>query len=238
MKIAIVDDDKQWRQNALTITKRCFEDEDMEVECFRSGDALLSRNEKYEILILDIEMPGRDGFLTAYEYKVSYPEVIIIMLTTHLELSRKGYEVDAFRYVDKLQIENELEAAFFSAKKLLGRNKIVEINVVNLGRIPLSIKDIVYIETCRRKVLVYTYNNTYECSDSISSLDTLLGEDGFYRCHKSYIVNIDAIKKMEQTNYGGIYAHMAGGEKVMIAVRKYPELKKKYINRKYAYANF
>ena len=37
---------------------------------------------------------------------------------------------------------------------------------------------------------------------------------------------------------GGFYAHMAGGEKVMVAVRKYAELKKKYINRKYEYANF
>lgn len=132
MKIAIVDDDKEWRQNALRVTKQYFEEGDIVVKCFSSGEALLEKNEKYEIVILDIEMPGRDGFQTACEYKVSYPDVIIIMLTTHLELSRKGYEVDAFRYVDKLHIKEELEAAFFSAKKLLERNKIVEISVVNL----------------------------------------------------------------------------------------------------------
>lgn len=238
MKIAIVDDDKQWRQNALRVTKQYFEEEDIVVKSFASGDAFLAKNEQYEILILDVEMPGIDGFQTACEYKVSYPDVIIIMLTTHLELSRKGYEVDAFRYVDKLHIKEELEAAFFAAKKLLGRNKIVEISVVNQGQLPLSLKDIVYIETSGRKVLVHTYNNEYECSNSIRSLETLLCEDGFYRCHKSIIVNLDAIKKIEMDRLGGFYAHMAGGEKVMVAVRKYAELKKKYINRKYEYANF
>ena len=96
MKIAIVDDDKQWRQNALRVTKQYFEEEDIVVKSFASGDAFLAKNEQYEILILDVEMPGIDGFQTACEYKVSFPDVIIIVLTTHLELSRKGYEVDAF----------------------------------------------------------------------------------------------------------------------------------------------
>lgn len=238
MKIAIVDDDKEWRQNALRVTKQYFEEGDIVVKCFSSGEALLEKNEKYEIVILDIEMPGRDGFQTACEYKVSYPDVIIIMLTTHLELSRKGYEVDAFRYVDKLHIKEELEAAFFSAKKLLERNKIVEISVVNLGQIPLALKDIIYIETKGRKVLVHTYNNEYECSDSIRSFEENLCGEGFFRCHKSNIVNLDAIKKIDQLRYGGAYAHMADGGTVMIAVRKYAELKKKYINRRYEYANF
>lgn len=237
MRIAIVDDDKEWRQQAYTMAKKCFAETDVVIECFASGDEFLEKNKGYDILLLDIEMPGKDGFETAHAYRVSYPDVILILLTTHLELSRKGYEVNAFRYVDKLCIQEELKSAFDLTKKMLGRNKIIEINLVNIGRFPLCLKDIVYIETSGRKCIVYTYDNSYECSDSVKSLDVFLSEDGFYRCHKSYIVNLDAIKRIEQNAYGAIYAHMAGGHKVMVAVRRYPELKKKYVGRKYEYAN-
>ncbi len=233
MKIAIVDDEKIWRQNAVKVVRQYFDKEEASITLFYSGDLFLEHDTEYEIVVLDIEMSGKDGFETALEYKVSYPDAVIIMLTTHLELSRRGYMVDAFRYVDKTKMQDELQEAFESAKKLLGRNKIVSINVVNVGKIPVALKDIVYIETDRRKVLVYTYDNQYECSDSIGSLEKMLSEEGFFRCHKSYLVNLDAIKKFDHT-----FVYMANGRKAMVGIKKYPTLKKLYIQRKYEYANF
>lgn len=233
MKIAIVDDEKTWRQNAGRVVREYFDKEEASLSLFCSGDAFLEQNTEYEIVVLDIEMPGKDGFETAVEYKVCYPDTVIIMLTTHLELSRKGYMVDAFRYVDKTKMQEELYEAFDSAKKLLGRNRAVPINVVNIGEIPVVLKDIVYIETDRRKVLVHTFDNEYECSDSIGSLEEMLSEEGFFRCHKSYLVNLDAIKKFDHT-----FVYMANGRKAMVGVKKYPALKKQYIQRKYEYANF
>lgn len=50
---------------------------------------------------MDIDMPEMDGFDTIVNYKAEYSESIIIILTTHLDCARKGYLVDAFRYLDK-----------------------------------------------------------------------------------------------------------------------------------------
>lgn len=232
MKIAVVDDEEMWRKKAVEVIKSHFK-ETVSVCTFCSGDRLLANNEKYEIVILDIEMKGKDGFETAMEYKLSHPDAIIIMLTTHIELSRKGYVVDAFRYVDKTKMCEEMEEAFMSAKKVLERYNVVQINVINIGSIPVVLKDILYIETIGRKVLVHTYGNVYECSDSMGDLEKELSEKGFFRCHKSYIVNLDAIKKIEK-----VFVHMADGDQVMVAVKKQATLKKKYIERKYEYANF
>ena len=231
MKIAVVDDEKIWRNKAVEIIKEYFEE--VSISTFASGEGLLDNNEEYAIVILDIEMQGKDGFQTALEYKISYPDAIIIMLTTHIELSRKGYVVDAFRYVDKTKMCEEMEEAFFSAKKVLERFSVVQINVIGIGSIPVVLKDIIYIETKERKVLVHTYDNVYECSESIGNLEKKLSEKGFFRCHKSYIVNLDAIKKIDK-----VFVYMADGDKVMVGTKKYATLKKAYIKRKCEYANF
>lgn len=231
MRIAIVDDEEIWRKKAANVIKKYLQEE-AAICNYSSGDALLETNEEYKIVILDIEMQGKDGFDTALEYKVSYPDAIIIMLTTHLELMKKGYVVDAFRYVDKINMDEEMKEAMTSARKLLERDNVIQINVVNTGSIPVVLKDIIYIETEKRKVLVHTYDTIYECSDSIGSLEQKLPERFFFRCHKSYIVNMDAIKKLEN-----VFVHMADGNKAMVGVKKYATLKKKYIQRKYEYAN-
>lgn len=231
MKIAVVDDEEIWRRKATKVIKEYLQEE-ATIRTYSSGDALLEENEEYKIVVLDVEMQGKDGFDTALEYKVSYPDAIIIMLTTHLELMNKGYVVDAFRYVDKLNMNEEMREAIISTRKLLERDEVVQINVVNLGSIPVVLKDIIYLETEKRKVLVHTYDTVYECSDSIGSLEQKLPEQIFFRCHKSYIVNLDAIKKIDN-----VYVHMADGNKAMVGVKKYATLKKKYIERKYEYAN-
>ena len=64
-------------------------------------------------------MPDKDGFQTLQEYKIINESCISIILTTHSELSNKGYRVDAFRYVDKTNMIEELKEAFESAEKLI-----------------------------------------------------------------------------------------------------------------------
>lgn len=231
MKIAVVDGDKIWREKAVEVIRGYLEKE-VSIHTFCSGVALLEENKQYEIVVLDIELQGKDGFQTAVEYNVSYPDSIIIMLTKHLEMSRKGYLAGAFRYVDKCNMYEEMAEALSAARKRLGRYHIVRINVVNLGNIPIVQKDIICIETRMRKVFVHTYDNVYECSDSLGNLEKVLSEKCFFRCHKSYIVNLDAIKKIEN-----VVVHMADGNKAMVGIKKCATLKKKYIQRKYEYVN-
>lgn len=232
MKIAVVDNEKLWRQNIDTFVRKWYEDKELSLDIFESGDEFLKMKTKYDIVVLDVEMPEKDGFETAQEYRKLFPEAIIILLTIHLEMSRKGYVVNAFRYVDKTNMQYELEEAFISAGKLLERNAVITLQVTNMGKIPIPLKDILYIETDLRKLLVHTKETVFICSDSIGNLEKQLPEDLFYRCHKSYIVNLDAIKKVDNA-----VAYLSDGSKLMVGIKKYPILKKKYMERKYQCIN-
>lgn len=121
MKIAIVDDEVKWRNQALDVVK-VYTDETDQIDIFESGVEFIKRNEEYDIVLMDVDMPEMDGFETIIDYKAEYSEGIIIILTTHLDYARKGYLVDAFRYVDKTKMKEELKEAFDKVREINRKN--------------------------------------------------------------------------------------------------------------------
>lgn len=118
MKIAIIDDEKLWREKVEEITLQIYSS-NIEVDLYDNPLSYLSCNEKYDISLVDIEMKEIDGFETIKRAREKYTNGIYMILTTHTEMSRKGYLVNAFRYIDKKNLEEELHEAFSSAYKLL-----------------------------------------------------------------------------------------------------------------------
>ncbi len=76
-------------------------------------------NDYANVLILDINLPGEDGFSIARRYRAAYPDINIIMLTTKQEVKDKitGYESGADIYLSKPVSVEELSAAIFSIKR-------------------------------------------------------------------------------------------------------------------------
>ncbi len=226
MKIAIVDDELFWRESVLKMTKSHYSDIEVDIDVFESGVHFLKAKKFYDIVIMDIEMPGIDGFDTIMEYRKEYGKVIAIILTTHMEISHKGYLVNAFRYVNKEKIKVELEEAFHASEHLLAVNNAVLLNVVGLKPIRVVVKDILFIETRKRNVIVHTEEKEYECSNSISSLEKSLSDCGFYRSHKSFLVNLDRIKNFDKKNI-----YFSNNQIAFLSTHKYAEFKMKYSER-------
>lgn len=232
MRIAIVDDEKIWRQCANENVKEYYKDIQISVDVYDSGIKFLEKEEMYDIVLMDIEMPGKDGFETISEYRLTNDNCVAIILTTHTELSNKGYLVNAFRYIDKTNMKVELKEALRSADKVLESNNTVSLCAVKLGNIKLVVKDILFVETDKRNVLVHTNENEYECSNSISDLESELGKYGFYRSHRSFLVNLDKVK-----NFDRRCIYFAGGKKAFLSSRKYTEMKSRYVERKISLAS-
>ncbi|MCI5936760.1 MAG: response regulator [Eubacterium sp.] len=110
IQVAIVDDEKIWREEIEKTIKDRFPTSHLTVTVFTSGEELLRDERKFDVVLMDIELQGMDGFSALSEYRRENGQAIFIILTTHVELSREGYKVEAFRYVDKFHMEEMEEA--------------------------------------------------------------------------------------------------------------------------------
>lgn len=231
MKIAIIDDENDWRIVAYKTVQKYTKVTD-QIEVFSSGNAFLHKNMAFDVVLMDIDMPGMDGFDTIIQYKKKYFSSIVLILTTHLDYARKGYLVDAFRYIDKAKMEEELEEAFDKIGEINKRNHFSLIGKNGQTLKSVLIKDIFFIETVGRCCSITTKDAKYDCYESITNLEEQLEEYGFFRCHKSYLVNLNAVKYLDNS-----FAYFPGDKKAYISVRKYAETKRRYIATRKKYAS-
>ena len=165
---------------------------------FSSGEELLSNYHKdLDILIMDIQMKIINGMDTARKIREFDQNLEIIFMTSFSEFMQEGYEVKAYRYILKPISERKISRNILPCinEIMKKKNNYLTINVKNyVDRI--KIDSIVYIETDRPNILIYTNDNKYTTKMSISKIDKILREHGFFRCHNSYIVNLKLVESM------------------------------------------
>ncbi len=232
IKIAIIDDEKYWREEIKKTLYEYYDGDKIEPDIYESGVEYLKMSKSYDITFVDVEMPDLDGFETIMSARKFNPEGIFIILTTHTEMSRKGYRVNAFRYIDKVYLKEELPEAMDSVKVLLKKKQKISFNVISEGVQEIILKNIIYIETGRHCVLIHTKHGEKRCSNSMSEIEGMLTNECFYRCHNAFIVNLDEIKEFKNN-----ILLMSNGENVEVSKRKSSDFKKNYIKRQYVLAN-
>ena len=165
---------------------------------FSSGEELLSNYPKdLDILIMDIQMKIINGMDTARKIREFDQNLEIIFMTSFSEFMQEGYEVKAYRYILKPISERKISRNILPCinEIMKKKNNYLTINVKNyVDRI--KIDSIVYIETDRPNILIYTNDNKYTTKMSISKIDKILREHGFFRCHNIYIVNLKLVESM------------------------------------------
>lgn len=226
MNIAIVDDEEMWRKLATTVVKKNGDDKN-KIDTYNSGIDFLDKNKYYDIVIMDVDMPQLNGFDTITEYKKNHGKTIVIILTTHLDCARKGYLVNAFRYVDKTKMEEELEEAFCAIKKINENNDVFIMGKKDERTQKIYANDILYIETKSRKTMIHVQDGCYLSDKKINELEEKLKKYGFYRSHKSFLVNMAKVDYLDKE-----FVYFENNEKAYISVRKYTETKKRYITAK------
>lgn len=236
MKIAVIDDEKCWRQRAKREIAVCLENmkENMEILSYSSGEEFLEKNEAFDMVFMDVEMEGMNGFDVTYVYKQSFPTSLVAILTMHSKFASMGYKVNAFRYIDKARMESEIGEALSAGIKVLGRNKKISFHIVSMGDIQLIIRDIIFIETVKRNVQIHTRTGQYLSNQTISELEFQLKEYGFYLVHRSILVNMDMILKIDSRRRR---VYLDDGSVVTVARERISELKKVFLKYTFEYNN-
>lgn len=232
MKIAVVDDEKLWLRKIEKFLYGYYGGRKVKILCYLSGRSFLDANEEFDIVLMDIEMPVMGGFEAIERYKTRYPETVVIILTTHDELARKGFIFEAFRYIDKPSMADELPEALKSAGRKLNSGKTMVLKIIKAGDITVKVKNIVYIETLKRNVIVHIGKDSMVCGSTISDMERELSNEGFYRTHRSYLINLRCVDSFCKTDI-----RMNNGDMAMLSTRKFADFKKNLMEYRYYLAN-
>lgn len=187
-----------------------------------------------DIVFLDIDFNDKKytGIDVARKIREARKRAIIIFLTNYIEYAPEGYEVQAFRYVLKSEIDKKLPQYLQAAmNSLFAEKEPFQINVSG-EPVTLYLEDILYIEARGHNAMIFTQKTgknldlkkEYKVYSSLSKLEQQLSERGFLRIQKSYIVNMRRLKL-----YRCNEALLDNGITLPVSEKAYSENKKKFL---------
>lgn len=228
MQIAVCDDEKEIRELLAEKIRTIFQEADVSI--YPSGKALLMAERQPDILLLDIQMPCKDGMETARELRKKWKDTVLIFVTAIEDYVFQAFDVGAFHYLVKPVDDRKLTEVLKNARKQLedNRQKVINKEVPNLiittgGRhFIVKLEDIVYAEVYDRKIILHTLETDIEYYGKMKELEKKVGEE-FYRSHRAYLVNFHYIRKYDATT---IYLEKG---KALMAKQNYQDFVKCYL---------
>ena len=198
MKIDIVEDEAVWRDKIQDAIEKYCRDKNIsfEIKTYSNGRDFM-KNAEADLLFLDIELAeGEEGFGIAERLMNSGNQCKICFLTSHTELARFGYRVNAFRYIDKKHLEEIDEALDFFLKTKI-QDRFIYCNDISGIRIKINLNELLLVETNGRKLRYLMLDGSeHFCEGRISETAQSLSQFGFFHIQRSYIVNLKYIEKV------------------------------------------
>ena len=227
LKLVICDDD---RDMVTLLSGFCQEIERVKVAgTANSGKEVLQLIDKKEpqVVLLDIDLPDIKGIEVARQIKSKYPFIKIVFITIHNDFYQEAFSVYAFDYISKPTIPERLPKTLDMIKKELTEtgkgtaNKWVELTI-SKKKCLILVDHIIYIKSINRKLKFVTDDRKYEIYGNLKDWVKKLGAD-FYKCHRSYLVNINKIREVTggRTSTSLI---MTNGEKIPVSRSRRKEL--------------
>ncbi|AGK96753.1 LytR/AlgR family response regulator transcription factor [Clostridium pasteurianum] len=172
---------------------------------FEDGIEVLKflQNNKVDVIFLDINISGIDGVVIAKNISKFSEKPYIVFITAYKEHAVEAFEIEAFDYIlkpyDETRIKSMLKKLELTYNSQKGELHTIS-NRINLFKndkiIVTNIDDIYYCEAKERETCVLTKTEEYFVKMSISEFYDTLPKEMFFRCHRSYIVNLTKIKEI------------------------------------------
>ena len=204
LRIAICDDDSSAVNVNKAIVEKCLKEQNSagKIETYTSSDNLLYDIAEdhffFDLILLDIEMPGNTGMEIAEKIKPCLPDVKIIFITSHIEYAIDAFELSIFRYVPKNDIEKRLPAAVCDAIQLLQleEGKFYTIQTKSrLEKVPC--KEIYYIERDGKNASITSVGGVSKVRKSLQQVYAELDAEEFIYIDRGCIVNMIHIMQIK-----------------------------------------
>lgn len=229
LKVAICDDSKADQEYIIQILNQWSQVTNihLEIHTFLMAEQFLFQYEEekdFQILVLDIEMGKMNGVELAKKIRKVNKDIQILFATGYPDFIAEGYEVDALHYLIKPINQEKLIKVMEKAIVNIQNEEKYILLQDNDEMLKLAISTIIFVEVFSHSCVIHTIEGTVETRTAISKLENVLGTQ-FIRVHRSYLVNLEYIKKIAKTEI-----ELEKGEVVPLARRKYSEVNLAFIN--------
>lgn len=235
-KIAICDDDIQYLEYEKMLVEQCMRKCNMNymIVKFSSGIELvkeLNIGKRFDVIFLDVEMEGQNGLDTARKIRVLDSRVYIVFVTAFISYSLDGYGVNAFRYIikERSYLERTLGQCIEDIVIDMGISREEMEFQFREGIMRLLPEDIIYIESMghlvnfvlqgKEKGIIRTRY------DKLDEIEKNLEQFKFCRIHKSYLINIRYVDKIEHYQ-----VQLKNGKTLSVTRNRYTEVRRTIIN--------
>ncbi|MCE2908860.1 MAG: LytTR family DNA-binding domain-containing protein [Burkholderiaceae bacterium] len=211
MRILIVDDEPLARQRLRGLVEALAGgDGGLRVDgVAEAGDADAAvaalQAEPADLVLLDIQLPGRDGLRLAPALQALPRPPLVVFVTAHGEHALRAFELQALDYLTKPVRRERLQAALQRAVQQLALVRGVQPPVVpepvlvlsERGRVlRLPVREALVLKAEQKYVTLRTAQQTFVLDDSLSDLERRLGP-GFVRVHRNALVAVTAIRELQ-----------------------------------------
>ena len=214
MQVTIIEDEPQVQDQLARLlrqyaaVRRC----PVEICQYKDGQSFLDAGEQPEILLLDIQMPGLDGMTLARRIRQRGSGACIIFVTSMAGYAVQGYQVEA---LDFLITPVEAEPLFSALDRAVRRLEYDRPHCLNLragaSYHHLDLRQLLYAEAGRHKLMLHTTGGVIECPGSIRGLEKQLESQGFFCCHAAFLVSLAAVTRVDGNEL------LIGGQRVPVS---------------------
>lgn len=239
MKKVVIIDDEPLARKIIREYLKAHEELEIVGECGDGFEGLkVIQDTEPDLIFLDIQMPKISGF----EMLELIPNPPFVIFTTAFdEYALKAFEISAVDYLlkpfDQLRFDTAVNKFFLNSnnaanvsemlnlpkKQDVMMSRIVVKDQSEIKIIPLA--DISHIEAYDDYVKIHVKSKYHLKNQTLTFLENALRNEQFVRIHRSFLINLQYLTKIESLEKNSYYAVLTGGERVPISRSSYPKLK-------------
>ncbi len=202
MRIAICDDEIAFVESVKRHLMFYSQEHNIEfdIHIFTKSNDLLNSKEKFNIAILDVEIPDCDGIEIGKRLRERNKHIVLMYITAHKKYLDAALNLNAARFFEKPIDSKRFYEGLDNAVKRIDNTTINIFLKDNNASIRINADEIIYIEIDplrHRKTKIITENKEYVSPNKIEYWEENLINTVFIRTHKSYIINLNYVTKYE-----------------------------------------
>lgn len=223
MRIGVCDDSREDQEAVLAVLERLG----LEADVYGTGEALQAAfwRKAYDLVLLDIEMPGLDGYELALVLKQQQAACEIVFITDHMELVLDAFQFKPAAFVPKQLLQAELPRALGRILERGNRNPVFVTKKKKQNRI-VELNQVLYLKYIYDHEVQFTLKDGSCFSEpgSMKRFEAELADKGFLRIYSNCMVNAIYIVRMER---GAVI--LANGEQLAVARERRDAVRKAYM---------